>query len=159
MTVQCGEEIKVSVSFLFEMWRQWDPLEKSTWVLPSGFSHVDNQVSQILCRQAGKISVSSHSPLLALIFSTCTMLYRYSFQTALFSHQPDTNLKTYGSKGVYPSWFIYLLSLRFFPLLFSGSACCTDSTCWGEWGAWGSYAFRLLIWIGSSIFRSEWHGL
>lgn len=36
------------------MWRWWDPLEKSTWILPSGFSHVDNQVRQILCRQAGK---------------------------------------------------------------------------------------------------------
>lgn len=108
------------------MWRWWDPLEKSTWILPSGFSHVDNQVRQILCRQAGKklcflsfsltcSDIQHMYNVVQVLLSDCT------FSSQTWYKSQDLVIQRSLSKFIYlfavPEVFAFALFWKFFHLL------------------------------------------
>lgn len=72
-------------------------LESSIW-----FSNVDDQVRYCADKQE-ELCFFSFSRTCSDIQHAYDAFYRYSFQAALFSPKSETNLKTYVSKGVYPS--------------------------------------------------------
>lgn len=100
------------------MWRQWDPLEKSTWNLPSGSVVLIIKSDRYCADKLKKLCFISFFHGCSDTQHVSNAFYRYSFQTAPIPPKSDTNLKTLVSKGVYSSWFICSPSLRLSPHLY-----------------------------------------
>lgn len=88
------------------MWRWWDPLEKSTWNLPSGPVMLIIKSDRYCTDKLEKKSVSFHSPTLALIFSTHTMLFTGTPSRA-FPPKSHTNLITLNPKEFIQDNFLF----------------------------------------------------
>lgn len=134
-TVWYGKEIKVPVTSKFEMWRQWDPLEKSTWNLPSG--------SAMLIIKSDRYCADKLEKTLFPLIVLCLLWYSASIQWFLQVLFPDC---TFFSQVWYKSpdldiqrslcKLIYLFTVpKVLPLLAPAG--------WREI-CWGYRAFRLL---------------